>query len=1137
MTPLKLIVRSLVFYRRTHAGVVLGAAVATAVLVGALAVGDSVRFSLRRTAMIRLGRTALAMTTGDGLFRDELARQIQQSLGAASAPALLLSGTASNPDSNRRANEVQVLGVDRRFWALGQRNVPPGALEGAPDPLGDAQDGSGAACLAVNRRLAEKLGCRTGDWILLRVHKPALLPSEAPLSVADRQSAAARMKVVAVIADQQMGRFNLASDQLAPYSAFVPMGVLQGLVGSAGKANLLLVADKADGARPDTSQAGQALKDNLRLADLGLELRHVGDRNTVELRGDRVFLAEPVVQAAARISPSALGVLTYFVNELRAGDRATPYSMVSAVGPLAGDGPLPPPLEGELADDAIAINQWLADDLQAGEGDRIGMTYPLLGPMRTLTEGAASFTVGQVVPMTGLAGDADLMPSFPGLADAGSCVDWKPGVPIDLDKIRKKDEQYWDEHRGAPKAFVSLKTGQRLWSNRFGSLTAVRWESPPPRTEAVGPSPADGPGIDQLGSRLLAEIDPAALGMRFRPVAEEALAASSQGMDFGQLFLGMSVFLVVAGLLLMALLLALGADQRAWETGMLLALGWRKRTVRRVLLAEACLLALGGTVIGAFAGLGYTRAVVFALNGVWAGAVAGTGLVYSARATTVLAGAAVGLAVAAAAAWVVLRSQVKRPARELLGRQGGLSGGGFSPAGRRVAPVSAAVSLAVAVGIIAYVQQGRGRSAVGAFFTAGALLLAAGLLLSWWLLSSPGRGPRAGRLSRAGLALRNATRRRARSLAVVAVLACGTFLIVAVAANRQAPARAAAGGSAGAGGFKLLARSSLPIIEDMNGPAAREALGLTGGGLAEMDVVALRVQDGDDASCLNLNRAQSPRLLGVAPEALDSRGAFAFVGAVDGAGTSHPWRLLDSDLGPDVAPAVGDENTVVWGLAKRLGDDLDYVDQLGRSFKVRIVGIVSNSILQGSLLISQANFEKRFPAQVGFREFLIDTQRGRSEAVAAALERAFEDSGMDARPAGEVLAGFQEVENTYLSIFQALGGLGLVLGGLAVGIVAGRNIMERKGELAVMRAVGFTSGSIRRLTAIEHGALVLMGLVVGVLSALIAVLPAIRSWGSDVPWLALAATLAVVAAAALASVWVSCRLALGGPLIDAIRNE
>ncbi|MCX7886826.1 MAG: hypothetical protein N3B01_06180, partial [Verrucomicrobiae bacterium] len=384
----------------------------------------------------------------------------------------------------------------------------------------------------------------------------------------------------------------------------------------------------------------------------------------------------------------------------------------------------------------------------------------------------------------------------------------------------------------------------------------------------------------------------------------------------------------------------------------------------------------------------------------------------------------------------------------------------------------------------------------GAFFSAGACLLVAGVAFSDWLLVRLEDLGAAGEAAIAkwrrhglhALGLRNAARRRGRSLTTAAVLGSGVFLLVAVNAFRQDPKQ----GALGTGGFAWYAEASVPLYEGLPG------------------AVSLRVREGDDASCLNLNRAQQPRLLGVRPEELAGRAAFG----VD-------WQLLNQH--GDAVPAIGDEATVKWALGKRVGDTLSYTDERGRAFPLRIVAVMPTSILQGSLVISERNFIEKFPSSSGYRVFLMD-------ALPEGLVRALEDKGFEAVPALRRLAEFSQVENTYLGIFQALGGFGLLLGSVGLAIVVLRNVMERRNELALLQAVGFRKRTLQWLVLSEHWLLVLLGVALGTGAALVAVWPQ-RAHG--VP----AATLVALFVGGLFWCWLAARAALRADLIPALRNE
>jgi ABC-type antimicrobial peptide transport system permease subunit len=267
------------------------------------------------------------------------------------------------------------------------------------------------------------------------------------------------------------------------------------------------------------------------------------------------------------------------------------------------------------------------------------------------------------------------------------------------------------------------------------------------------------------------------------------------------------------------------------------------------------------------------------------------------------------------------------------------------------------------------------------------------------------------------------------------------------------------------------------------------------------------------------------------------------------------WRALNRSTRPDQSdrsdqsdpsdpsgglpeiPAIGDANSIRWAMSKQVGNTIDYVDERGQPFKVRIVGAVANSILQGQLLIDEAEFVKRFPGESGYRMFLIDAPANAVSQVSASLSRALQDVGLELTPTAQRLAQFNAVQNTYLSTFQVLGGLGLLLGSVGLGIVVLRNVLERRGELAVLLAVGFRKPALQRLLLIENGALLGLGLAFGLVAAAVAVLPALLSPGTPLPWGTLALTLAAVWLNGGLWTWAATRWAVRGDLLAALRNE
>ena len=289
MTLLTFIFRSLRFYWRTQLSVLAGVILTGAILSGALVVGDSVRFTLNQFALARIGHVTQTLVYSEGFFREKLADDLATEIKAAVAPVLMMQGSVSLPDGKARANEVQVLGVDSRFWKLG-----------------DAHDKE----VAVSKRLAEQLGVKVGDMIVVRVEQPASVSRDAPLSGRSDASVAMRIRVTAIAGDAEFGRFSLRANQVPPNTVFIPLAALQEQLKHPRQANLLLTD-----AVPD---ANVALRKVWTLEDAGLEVRV----NPRELRTDRVFIVPVIVPA---IPSSGMGVLTYFVNEFRFGKKSTPY--------------------------------------------------------------------------------------------------------------------------------------------------------------------------------------------------------------------------------------------------------------------------------------------------------------------------------------------------------------------------------------------------------------------------------------------------------------------------------------------------------------------------------------------------------------------------------------------------------------------------------------------------------------------------------------------------------------------------------------------------------------------------------------------------------------------------------------------
>jgi putative ABC transport system permease protein len=1125
LTRRGLILRGLAFHWRSHLAVLLGVATAGAALTGALLVGDSMRASLRGNALERLGAVDHAVTA-PRYFRETLADALD-SAERRVAPVILARGSASHARSHARANQIAVLGADDRFWALhaGDESGPHPALSGRK--------------AALNRSLAQELDAQVGDAIILRLGKPQDVSTDTLLGRRDETTTRVRLTVSAILDDRGLGAFTLDPQPVTPKNVYLPLAGLQRVLDQPGKCNTLLVASGDDDAALPAD-----LEAHLDLPDLGLSLRVEPDRGYLALESDALLIA-PAFEAAAqqafgpdRIDP----VITYLANAITFGDREIPYSTVAAIAPAGATaehmrGQAGQPVQ--LADGQVLLTRWAADDLRAKAGDRITLRYYVTGALGHLETVTTPFTVAGIVEPNAAANDPGFTPPYPGVTDVERLADWSPPFPVDLKRIRPRDEDYWEKHKTAPKAFVALADGERLWAEpdaRLGRYTALRLPLP------AETDPAE--WRRQARAKLLDALSPESAGFAVRHPRRAARAAGRGSTDFSGLFIGFSFFLIASAAMLVALLFRLAVARRAREVGLLLALGFSKRQVIRGLLAEGAVVSVLGAVIGALAGVGYARLMLLGLRSWWSEAANAPFLRFAATPTSYFIGIGSTVFVALIALVWGVREMRRRSTNRLLA--GARDDAAASPDLRRLRrrvrwPAIGAALLAA--GFVAGTLRRDWVSPTLAFFAGGSAVLLAGIAAAAYALRAYAQGHFATHAQGAitQLGLRNAARHPGRSLLIIALIASATFITTALQAFRLAAPADPTDPSGGTGGYTLIAESAAPLPYDLNTPQGRSALNMTAASdvlLAQATCMPFRLRPGDDTSCLNLYQPTQPRILGV-PCAQIARGGFSFsaVDTADAANLENPWTLLERDLPDGAIPVIGDEAAVLWQLHSKLGGRIEITDESGKARPLQFVALLKGSVLQEELLIAEDRFKQLFPSISGHAFFLVETGPADPGAVRSALETDLENFGMDVERGADRLRAYFAVQNTYLSTFQMLGGFGIALGSIGLVAVMLRNLSERRGELALMQAVGFRRNRLGRMLLIENGALIVTGLLIGVMAALLAIAP---RWVDDPAGVAWGAMLLVVVSVPLLGVGVAAgvlRRALRAPLIPALRRE
>ncbi|MGF1580171.1 MAG: FtsX-like permease family protein [Gemmataceae bacterium] len=835
MSFFRLLLANLWYHKRANLAILLGVVVGTTVLTGALLFGTSLRGSLGALVLRQLGPVDLALIRSD-FFQQKLAEE----LGAENVvPALFLQTAVGKVTKNGTQDNVGVrvpavvlYGVDSRFWASGEDNEIGGLEKQFWDQ--DASDVTQEG-VVLGAALAGELEVKAGDKVSLTLQKLSSAPRESILGHKDTRKVLApiTIEVKAVLPENHFGsRFSLNPNISTAKNAFVPLAVLQ-------RQLLLTLKDKSIFPKKPINAilvCGDASPDELQkdiqdvwlsksedeetalagLKDWGVHIREPNVRREGlpwdrylrkwpywSLESRSVFVPEVVKKAVGETDLQSAPTLVYLVNTLSSSkaEEEVPYCIVAAVdvnakpplGPFLGEG-----LE-ELKDDEILLTDW--DQGRLGDvpkGSQVTLKYFDPNSHSQTKELTQAFTVAAHVSLPtqpkGVFFDPFLAPRVAGITDQDDPGKWDAPFPYDRSRIQTKDKQYWRNYKTTPKGIITLEAGRKLWGNRYGDTTSIRIANKQLTQE-------------QAAHKILSKLDPQRGGFVFREIRKNALKASQNGPPIGVLFLGFSLFLIIAALLLIGLLFRLNIDKRASEMGILLGVGYRRNIVRRLLLLEGAVVALIGGIIGVGLAIWYADFSLDYLAENWPGGFDRSLLQLHINPSDLALGYLGAFLVSILTIWWSTRVLGQVVPRDLI------NGQLTSDEARAKDRTFFWSKLLMGVGIVGAIGCFSGgfftqdpEVQAGSFFGSGILLLTAGLANARYLMLGRKQGSmtQGGLVGLATLGIRNAARHPTRSLLTMGLLASATFLVVAVQAFQRSPMETFSQKTGGSGGFAVL---------------------------------------------------------------------------------------------------------------------------------------------------------------------------------------------------------------------------------------------------------------------------------------------------------------------------------------------
>ena len=1067
------------YFWRIHCIVALCTAVATGVLAGALIVGDSVKGSLRGLTKERLGTIQHALLADRFFPPDVLNRQNTVS-------AILLNGTIVAPQTQTRASRVNILGVPDSFFTFWEGSATPRLHKTSAQTFNP---------IVINETLQRELNVNVGDTLLVNVPQAADIHPEFLLGERDTSEAIQSLRLIVseIVPTEDAGRFSLRAHQSLPLNAFIALPVLQRVLGQEDRINALFTAEAIPMSPDDLA---------VHMGALDLEVQEHGTHFDLQ---SQQYLLKPVfsdlaLTIAAENGIPTLPTLTYLANTISAKDKTIPYSTIVALP--TGEGEFSHLLNKHTvaSEPGIILNTWAATDLGVEVGDPISITYYRVGAGEAYITETASFLLRGIVPIEGITADRDLIPTFPGIHETADMSEWESPFPIDYSLIRSKDEVYWDEYGATPKAFIPLETGQQLWKNRFGDLTAIRL--------GIAPNASLQATRTLFETEFLKKIQPEQVGFRFLALQSDGLQAATGATDFGMLFSSLSAFIIIAVALLVGMLFRIGVEQRSREIGILQAIGYPLTQIRRQFLYEGVIIAGIGSLCGCLLAIGYAQLMIYGLQTWWLPAIGTPFMELHVSIWSLLIGAVISLSVVMLSIRLTVHKLGRVSTVSLLaGKTDFVDAtltGEHRPKKMRYLRWLAVV---IGLGVGIWIEQ-----PVVSLLCVALLIIGIGSeAFDKWLKSQ--NIPK--QLNRTRFAIRNAARQPGRSKTCVTTISIACCIIVAVGANRHdAPPETE---------YAFVAESALPLHHPLNTPDGRFELGFSDKAselLSASEVIPFRVLPGEDVSCLNLYQPQKPQILG-ASDAMIGR---------------DPWAgLYLSATESGKIPAIGDEKSLRWILHHNPDDAFIVQDEFGTPLHLELETVV-NSLFQSQLIISESNFTKYFPSQSGYQFFLIKTPPALREETAHVLEKTLGDYGFDLASAAARLASYRAVENTYISTFQSLGGLGVLLGTFGLALVLFRNIIERRGELATLRAFGFGRRLLSRMLFLESSFLLVSGMLIGIVAGLASIF-ASQGHLPPFPWFSLTITLLFIFGFGIIANAIAVAVALRSPLLTTLKSD
>jgi putative ABC transport system permease protein len=647
---------------------------------------------------------------------------------------------------------------------------------------------------------------------------------------------------------------------------------------------------------------------------------------------------------------------------------------------------------------------------------------------------------------------------------------------------------------------------------------------------------------EKLTPTVSATLDAAMKGAQIQALRHDSKhdlleAADANGKQFTQLFFVIGMFSVLAGILLLVNIFVMLAQERKTEMGMLRAVGLRRTSLVGSFSFEGWMYALASSVLGALAGIGLGRIVVFVAAGLFRRNSFGRVLElrFSATALNVQTGLSVGFAISLVTvvltSLTIARLNVIRAIRDLpeppqgtdarrrsavggavLAAVGllmfvsGLTGkaavpvllgpsflcAGAVPLLRSVLPrrllVSAAASISLGWAIIAFsvVPGAFEDSAIAVFLLQGIILTCAAVALVSQNQDSIG-----GVIRRVGGGAKNMSLRLGLAYPLAkrfrTSLILGMYSIVVFALTFMTVFSHLFSHQLVDFTRKISAGYDLQAVSNRSNPLSPDAVKAVPG-VVDASVVTQTYAE-FKAGRLTPDKAAGWPWVATFDQHFTDRGGISLIkrepqyaddAAVYRAVASRPDLIIASRffLQSSNGPPKGSLHT---------GDVISMTNPLtGVTRQLTVAGIAESGFGNLNVFVSPSTMQQMFPGELAPTLLYIRSRPGTDpEQLAQTLNGQFVANGVDASSFRHLVGKGASQQEGFMRLMQGYLALGLAVGIAGLGVVMVRAVRERRRQVGVLRSLGFPSVSVRRAFVTESAFVALEGIGIGMVLALV----------------------------------------------------